>query len=161
MILIVMGVSGSGKSVIGTALADALSFPFFDADTFHPEENIEKMSAGTPLTDHDRVPWLLAIRKSIEEHLEEDKSAVIACSALKASYREILQRDDRRVKLIYLKGDFELIKSRLDARLDHFMPPGLLQSQFDTLEEPDNAWVLSIEDSKEAITHQILELMQN
>lgn len=156
-----MGVSGSGKSVIGHALADALSFPFFDADTFHPKENVDKMSAGTPLTDHDRVPWLLAIRKSIEEHLEEDKSAVIACSALKASYREILQRDDRRVKFIYLKGDYDLIKSRLDERKDHFMPPGLLKSQFETLEEPDNAWILSIDDSEESITHKILELMQH
>ena len=155
-ILVLMGVSGSGKTTIGELLSKKTKWTFYEGDDFHPEKNVTKMKSGTPLTDEDRVPWLLAIREIIEKHLENNTSAIIACSALKASYREVLQRDDKRIHFVFLNGKKALIQSRLDKRKDHYMPADLLQSQFETLEDPDNALVVDIQLAPEEIVSQIL-----
>jgi gluconokinase len=135
-VLVLMGVSGSGKSTTGALLADRLGWPFRDADSFHPPANIEKMSRGTPLTDEDRAPWLAAIAAWIDERLERGEPGIVSCSALKRGYRDVLLGDRAGVRLVFLKGDKSLIASRMAARLDHFMPPALLDSQFAALEEP-------------------------
>lgn len=134
--LIVMGVSGSGKTTIANALGQRLGWIVEDADQFHPESNVTKMSAGIPLTDDDRGPWLRAIAAEIGRKRAADTSIIIACSALKRAYRDILVRDHRDTRIVYLRGAKELIAGRLKARKDHFMPPGLLESQLKTLEEP-------------------------
>jgi gluconokinase len=135
-VLIVMGVSGSGKSTIAARLAERLGWRFEDGDSFHPPANVAKMSAGHPLTDQDRLPWLQAIADEIDHIANADSHAVIACSALKRSYRDILVHGRDDVRLVYLRGDRALIAQRMAARKDHFMPPGLLDSQFATLEAP-------------------------
>ena len=135
--IMVMGVSGAGKSTVGRLIAARLDCPFRDADSFHPRANIEKMSRGEPLTDADRWPWLDAIAAWIAEHRAAGTTCVVTCSALKRVYRDIVTDKQRAdVRLVYLKGGFDLIAARLAARTDHFMPPALLKSQFDTLEEP-------------------------
>jgi gluconokinase len=134
--LIVMGVSGSGKSTIAGRLAERLHWTCEDGDRFHPKSNVEKMSAGHPLTDEDRRPWLQAIADEIDHVCHGGKQAVFACSALKRSYRDILVHGRDDVRIIYLKGSFELIAERLAQRKGHFMPPALLESQFKTLEPP-------------------------
>ncbi|MEO6380436.1 MAG: gluconokinase [Nitrobacter sp.] len=134
--LIVMGVSGSGKTTIANALGQRLGWIVEDADQFHPESNVTKMSAGIPLTDDDRGPWLRAIAAEIGRKRAADTSIIIACSALKRAYRDILVQDHRDTRIVYLRGAKELIAGRLKARKDHFMPPGLLESQLKTLEEP-------------------------
>ncbi|BAY43654.1 carbohydrate kinase [Scytonema sp. HK-05] len=155
MIILVMGVSGSGKSTIGQLLADSLHCEFADADAFHSPENIEKMRHGIPLNDLDRMPWLLALQQAIQQWLQENKNVVLACSALKASYREVLVLDEERVKLVYLKGSFQLIQKRLHMRQDHFMSEELLKSQFNTLEEPSGAITVDISDPQEVIVQKI------
>ena len=135
--IVVMGVSGAGKSTVGRLIAARLDCPFRDADSFHPKANIEKMSRGEPLTDDDRWPWLNAIAAWIAEHRAAGTTCVVTCSALKRVYRDIVSDRQRAdVRLVYLKGGFDLIAARLAARTDHFMPPALLKSQFDTLQEP-------------------------
>ncbi len=151
--IVVMGVSGCGKSTIGQLLASRLDAPFFDGDDFHPPENIAKMAAGRPLTDDDRFPWLLRLRHLIDEQLAAGKTAVIACSALKKSYRDVLRRQG--VVFVYLRGDFETIWARVNGR-HHFMPPALLQSQFDTLEEPSQAITVDITTEPIQIVEAIL-----
>jgi gluconokinase len=155
MIILVMGVSGSGKSTIGQLLADSLHWEFADADSFHSPENIEKMRHGIPLNDLDRMPWLLALQQAIQQWLQKNKNMVLACSALKASYRQVLVLDEERVKLVYLKGAFELIQKRLQTRQDHFMPEELLKSQFNALEEPSGAITVDISDPQEVIVQKI------
>ncbi|NMF65264.1 gluconokinase [Brasilonema octagenarum] len=155
MIILVMGVSGSGKSSIGQLLADSLQWEFSDADAFHSPENIEKMRYGIPLNDLDRVPWLLALQQAIQQWLQENKNMVLACSALKASYREVLVLDEERVILVYLKGSFELIQKRLQMRHGHFMGEKLLKSQFDALEEPSGAVTVDISEPLEVIVQNI------
>lgn len=150
-----MGVSGSGKSTIGQLLADSLHWEFADADAFHSPENIEKMRHGIPLNDLDRMPWLLAMQAAIQQWLQDKKNVVLACSALKASYRQILVLDEERVKLIYLKGSFELIQKRLHMRHGHFMSEELLKSQFDALEEPFGAITVDVSDPPEVVVHNI------
>jgi gluconokinase len=135
-VLVLMGVSGCGKSTTGALLAGRLGWPFRDADSFHPPENIEKMSRGTPLTDDDRAPWLAAIAAWIDERLGAGKPGIGSCSALKRAYRDAILGGREGVRLVYLKGDKALIAKRMAARLDHFMPPALLDSQFATLQEP-------------------------
>jgi gluconokinase len=136
-VLIVMGVSGSGKSTIAELLSRDLGWTFRDGDEFHPQANVDKMQSGTPLTDDDRWPWLRAIAAWIDERREAGEHAIITCSALKKSYRDILIGGSRPdVGLVYLKGDEHLIAQRLAKRKDHFMPKGLLHSQFQTLQEP-------------------------
>jgi carbohydrate kinase, thermoresistant glucokinase family len=155
MFLIVMGVSGSGKSTIGKALADALGWPFYDGDDFHPQANVEKMSKGIPLTDADRAGWLDSLAELIRTSLQENRPGVLACSALKQRYRDQLCVDAAQVKFIYLKGSYELIKARMQARPGHYMKPGMLDSQFAALEEPSDAITVSIESEPAAIIAEV------
>lgn len=150
-----MGVSGSGKSLVGALLAEALGLPFYDGDDFHPAENIAKMASGRPLDDHDRKGWLTALNQLALEHRK--KGAVIACSALKKQHRALLRAGlgDSMV-FIHLNGSYELIKARLEARSAHFMPIGLLQSQFDALEPPLDAVTVSIAQQPREIIDEIL-----
>jgi gluconokinase len=158
-----MGVSGSGKSTIGTILARRLNWDFEDADWFHPPANVEKMHKGAPLTDEDRWPWLNAIAAWIDEARALDGHAVIACSALKRRYRDILMGDRPDVRLVYLKGNEALISRRLATRHEHFMPASLLHSQFEALEEPDDdesPIVVSIEPSPKVIADRVLAALK-
>ena len=134
--IVVMGVSGSGKSTIASMLAQRLHWVYEDADWFHPKSNIEKMHHGEPLNDEDRWPWLRAIAEWIDATRSAGGHGVVACSALKRAYRDILIGDRRDVRLVFLKGDRDLISRRIAARADHFMPSTLLESQFATLQEP-------------------------
>ncbi|MGR3809708.1 NADP-dependent phosphogluconate dehydrogenase [Jiulongibacter sp. NS-SX5] len=152
MIIFVMGVCGSGKSTIGDALAQKLNIPFFDGDDFHPQENIDKMSKGEPLNDNDRAGWLAALNAKAKE----EKNAIFACSALKETYRTILFEGLTNGHLVYLKGSYELIDKRMKARKNHFMPPGLLDSQFATLEEPTYGIQTSIDQSPDLIIKDIM-----
>lgn len=141
---IVMGVSGSGKSTVGRALAERLGWDFFDADDFHPPENIAKMAAGIPLNDSDRTPWLAALSNQLSATLTAGRHPVLACSALKESYRKQLLEGKIGAEIIYLKGSYELLWARMSGRQGHFMKPEMLKSQFATLEEPKNALVLDV-----------------
>jgi gluconokinase len=157
--LIVMGVSGAGKSTIGEKLAERLGWKFEDGDRFHPASNVAKMSTGQPLTDEDRWPWLRAIADEIARICEAAGHVVMASSALKRAYRNILVHGRPDVRIIYLDGPQELIASRLALRKNHFMPPGLLESQFRTLEPPDaseNPVTVSIDGSVETVVNDIL-----
>lgn len=139
MIIIVMGVSGCGKSVVGGRLAEILGAPFAEGDQFHSKANVEKMRNGIPLTDEDRWPWLNAIAEAIDDWRTEGRNAVVACSALKKVYRDILRNGHDDVFIVHLKGTQELIAGRMAKRQHEYMPASLLQSQFDTLEPPDEA----------------------
>ena len=157
-----MGVSGSGKTTIANGIAARLGWGVLEGDKFHPAANIEKMSHGIPLTDEDRWPWLRAIAAAIDKTLAARQSAVVACSALKRSYRDILIGDRRNVDLIYLKGSHALISGRMVQRKGHFMPPALLQSQLDTLEEPgpdEHPIVAEIAPPPDAIVNDIVKQM--
>lgn len=155
-IIIIYGVSGSGKSTVGNLVAEKLSLPFFDADDFHPTANIEKMSAGIPLNDEDRQPWLESINKKMKE-VSTLKGGVFACSALKEKYRSILKEGlILPIHWVLLKGDFELIQKRMSER-NHFMPPKLLRSQFDTLEVPTYGQILDIAAPVTTLGKQILD----
>ncbi len=134
--LIIMGVAGSGKTTTAALLGERLGWPYRDADSFHPPANIEKMSRGEALTDEDRWPWLAAIGAWIDDHLARGESTVVTCSALKRSYRDALVGNRPRAHLVHLVGDKDLIAGRMGARVGHFMPVGLLDSQFATLEQP-------------------------
>jgi gluconokinase len=134
--VVVMGVSGSGKSTIASMLAQRLHWVYEDGDWFHPKSNIEKMHHGEPLNDEDRWPWLRAIAEWIDATRRAQGHGVVACSALKRAYRDVLMGNRRNVRLVFLKGDRELIARRIAARADHFMPSTLLDSQFAALEEP-------------------------
>jgi gluconokinase len=135
-VVIVMGVSGSGKTTVGTLLAGRLGWEYEDADWFHPAANIDKMHNGIPLTDEDRWPWLQAIAAWIDGTRQARGHGVVSCSALKRRYRDILTGNRSDVRLVYLKGDATLIARRIATRHEHFMPASLLKSQFDALEEP-------------------------
>ena len=139
MVVILMGVSGSGKTTVGRKLADDLGWSFHEGDDFHSETSIEKMSRGVPLTDEDRGPWLAALRTVVDRAIEKGENAVLACSALKASYREILRGDHSEVVFVYLKADPRLIAERLEHRAGHYAKRDLLPSQIATLEEPADA----------------------
>ncbi len=136
IIAVVMGVAGSGKTTIGRALASELGAEFLEGDKFHPPSNVAKMSRGEPLDDADRWPWLDRMAEELARARSSGRSAVLACSALKRSYRDRLRRGAPDLRLVFLKGDKALILERLSARKQHFMPPGLLDSQFKVLEEP-------------------------
>ena len=157
-IYIIMGVSGSGKTTIGRLLAAHLNCPFYDADDFHPAENVAKMAAGTPLNDDDRAPWLDRLYAIVSQHLQAGETAVLACSALKKSYRDRLRGGLEDVRFIYLDGRFDLIWQRMQTRQNHYMKPEMLQSQFTTLEIPNEqeAHIINIDQSTKAIIHEIL-----
>jgi gluconokinase len=154
--IIVMGVSGSGKTTVGRLLAARLGIDYFDADSFHSPENIAKMASGIPLTDADRQPWLDRLRQLIVDSMKEGRSGVLACSALKERYRAQLVDGDRDVRVVYLKGSFDLIWQRMSARTDHYMKLEMLKSQFDALEEPKNTLVVSIDQTPGAICDEIM-----
>jgi gluconokinase len=155
MVILIMGVSGSGKTTIGQMLAAQLNWQFQDADDLHSPANIEKMHQGIPLTDADRRPWLRSIRSAIDRSLDTNTNLILACSALKAEYRQDLDLGAARVKFVYLKGSIELIQQRLKQRKGHFMNPDLVKSQFADLQEPDEAIVIEIDRSPAEIVHQI------
>lgn len=157
--LVVMGVSGSGKSTIAEKLAERLDWVFEDGDSFHPASNVAKMRAGHPLTDEDRWPWLQAIADEIDRVCKAGERAVIACSALKHAYRDILVHGRRDVRIVFLRGTQALIADRLARRKGHFMPAGLLDSQFKTLEPPEKSEhpvTVSIDASVETIVEDIM-----
>ena len=157
MIYILMGVSGSGKTTVGQLLASRLHCGFHDADEFHSAANKEKMHAGIPLTDEDRWPWLAAMRAAIDGARAEGRPHVFTCSALRQVYRDRLTPPDGGVTFVFMKGDAATIGGRLSARTDHFFNPALLQSQFETLEEPRNALVLDIRRTPEVLVQDILD----
>jgi gluconokinase len=154
MIVIVMGTTGSGKTTIGSLLAKRLGWEFEDADGFHPPSNVEKMKHGIPLTDADREPWLKALHDKIVEWTAEKRSVVLACSALKQSYRDEL-RASSDVKFVYLKGSYQLFSERVLARKGHFAKQDLLASQFATLEEPTDAIIVDAAPSPEQIVSEV------
>jgi len=159
LIYIVMGVSGCGKSTIGKLLATRLKLPFFDGDDFHPQANVQKMANGLPLNDKDRKCWLQKLNKIAVEHMSN--GAVIACSALKESYRSQLKQNlEKQMVFVYLKGTFKEIHARLKERQDHYMPIELLKSQFETLETPADAIHVSIHHSPNKIISRILDKTQ-
>jgi gluconokinase len=161
-VVIVMGVSGSGKSTIGALLASRLHWEFDDGDWFHPAANVDKMHKGIPLTDEDRWPWLRAIAAFIDEVRRSGGHSVIACSALKRRYRDLLIGERKDVRLVYLKGDEPLLARRLATRHEHFMPPALLHSQFEALEEPgpdENPITVSVDAQPREIVARILAVL--
>lgn len=161
--LVVMGVSGSGKSTIAEHLAARLGWRYVDGDLFHPPANVAKMSAGHPLTDEDRGPWLRAIAAEIDRLLTAGTSSVVACSALKHVYRDILVHGRDDVRIVFLDGTKDLIAKRLAARKGHFMPPGLLDSQFRTLEPPqpsERPVTVSIDASVDGIVDDIVRQLE-
>ena len=153
----IMGVSGSGKTTIGAAVSAKLDWVLLEADDFHPQANIDKMSQGIPLNDEDRWPWLEAIHQAMADHLSHGRSVVVVCSALKDSYRKVIQ-GEFTLSWFYLKGSYELIFRRMQARA-HFMKPEMLRSQFDTLEEPEDAVILDIGQQKEALISEIVDTL--
>lgn len=156
MIVILMGVSGAGKTTVGRVLAARLGWEFHDADDLHPANNKEKMSHGIALTDDDRWPWLAAVRRLVEECLAKGRSAVLACSALKQTYRDEIVADPARVRLVYLKVPQETIADRLAHRTGHFFDPHLLRSQFETLEEPADALTIDASIPAERVADAIV-----
>jgi 6-phosphogluconate dehydrogenase/gluconokinase len=157
--IVIMGVSGCGKTTIGIQLAKQLDLPYFDADDFHSASNIEKMKHGIPLNDEDRMPWLTLLANNIQTW-DVQGGAVLSCSALKESYRKLLASKSKQVNWVYLKGSFKLIQSRLEQREGHYMKSGLLQSQFDTLEEPNYGIHISIENTPELIISKIISKLK-
>ena len=154
--IVVMGVSGAGKSTVGRLIAARLDCPFRDADSFHPAANIEKMRRGEPLTDDDRRPWLETLRQRLDQSADRGEDVVLACSALKHEYRDYLREDvSAPVRYVYLEGSEELIRERLAKRKGHFMPPGLLHSQFEALEPPKDALRVDIAPPVEEIAETI------
>jgi gluconokinase len=158
-VLIFMGVSGSGKTTVGTLFAKKTGATFYEGDEFHPPENIGKMRRGIPLTDADREKWLRTLREIITRSLDEGRFTVVACSALKAVYRDLLQGGDPRVQFVYLTGPRAVIEERLKARRNHFMPPTLLDSQMATLEPPADALNFSCEKSPEEIVTALIQAL--
>jgi carbohydrate kinase (thermoresistant glucokinase family) len=142
--VIVAGVTGSGKSTVGRALADRLGWRFHDADDLHPPENVARMRANQPLTDAQRLPWLLRVRAVVEQAARDGRGDVIACSALKRRYRETIAGGVAGVRFVHLTGDPELLRERLEHRPDHFAGPGLLDSQIEALEPPADALTLDV-----------------
>lgn len=155
-VVLIMGVSGIGKTTVGRLLADKLGWTFHDADEFHPSTNIEKMRLGVPLTDEDRRPWQQQLRQLIGGWIEEQRTVVLACSALTRLYREVLLEGvEDRVRLVYLKGNIDLLTRRLSVREDHFMRQDLVGSQLDILEVPDRALVIDVDESPDRIVDEI------
>jgi gluconokinase len=155
MIVVFMGVSGSGKSTVGKLLAGTMGWTFYEGDDFHPPENIEKMSRGIALSDDDRLPWLTRIKMELEACSRNRSDAVLACSALRSRYRTFLTDGMSDIQFVYLKGDAEVIRERLSSRREHYMKAHMLDSQFASLEEPDDAIVADIRNSPQDIVSYI------
>lgn len=161
MIVVLMGVSGSGKTTVGKLLAVKVGWQFADADDFHPATNVEKMRQGSPLTDEDRSPWLRTLREYIDTVAERGENLVLACSALNHDYREYLTADNsKHVRYVYLQGSEELIAKRLAKRRGHFMPPSLLRSQFEALEPPQDTIRVDITASPAIIAETIMHALK-
>jgi gluconokinase len=159
MVIVLMGVSGSGKTTVGQLLAAALHAEFVEGDAYHPPENIEKMRRGIPLDDRDRWPWLEILSAEIDRWLACGRTVVLACSALKQSYRDILAKGRSGVRFVQLEGDKALIRSRLDRRRGHYMPASLLDSQFLALERPGDAITVDVAKTPEAIAAEIVQAL--
>ena len=157
VIVLLMGPAGSGKTTAGKLLAEQLSWEFADGDDFHPPANIAKMSGGIPLTDEDRLPWLQSIREAIERWLAQGRNVVLACSALKRSYRDLLglHSNAKDIKLVYLQGTYDLLLERLHSRKGHYMKEQMLLSQLRDLEEPTDAITIDVSNSPEQIVSEI------
>jgi carbohydrate kinase (thermoresistant glucokinase family) len=155
-----MGPMGCGKTAIGKMLAKKLGWPFYDADDFHPKENVEKMRAGIALTDEDRKLWLEKLRAHIQRWLKHRKSTILACSALKQAYRDILGVNQSTVRTVYLKGSYELLRKRLEERQHPYMDKNLLRSQLDTLEEPKDGLTVDISATPEIIVGTIIKSLK-
>lgn len=153
-VVVLMGVAGAGKTTVGRLLAKDLGWPFLEADDFHPARNVDKMRRGEPLTDADREPWLASLRARIGRLVREGDSAVVACSALKQTYRDRL-RIDPAVRFVFLKGGAQLLRRRLEERRDHFFPPELLLSQLEALEEPQGVVTVDVAQPPEQIVREI------
>lgn len=153
--IIVMGVSGCGKTTVGRLLAERMGWDFIESDEFHTPRDIEKMSSGIPLNDEDRWPWLQRLHDLLLDHSQEHQSVVLACSALKQAYRDLLSSGLENVFFVFLKGDFDLIHQRMQER-QHYMKADMLRSQFDALEEPQDAVIIDIQHSPDMIVEKIL-----
>ena len=153
--IIIMGVSGCGKTTVGELLSKKTGVPYYDADDFHPQSNIDKMKHNLALTDEDRLPWLNTLANNIKVW-QENEGAILACSALKESYRKILASHGGSILWLYLSGSFELINSRIESRKGHYMKSHLLQSQFDDLEIPEYGYNIGIENTPQEIVNIIM-----
>jgi gluconokinase len=154
--LVLMGVSGCGKTSVGQSLSEQLGWPFYDGDDFHSPENVSKMLKGTPLNDEDRINWLEALQDLISDQLDAGENLILACSALKAKYRQQLSLGNEGLVFVFLNGDFDLIWSRMQTRNDHYMNPDMLKSQFNTLETPSNALEVNIDQPIKTIIQEII-----
>jgi gluconokinase len=159
LLILVMGVSGAGKTTVGAALARSLGWTFLDADDFHPPANVEKMAAGHPLAEEDRAPWLDALAHAIAHQRRAGRDVVVACSALRRAHRERLTKEADRSAVVYLAASPHLIERRLARRTDHFMDPALAASQFDTLEPPADALVLDARRPPDALVRTIRDTL--
>lgn len=159
MVIVLIGPMGCGKTTIGEILAEKLAWKFYDADDYHPIANKKKMSEGIPLDDPDRVPWLETLHQIIADHLSNGNNMILACSALKQSYREILGIDQKQVHSVFLKGSFELLKGRLTSRTHEYMSQELLASQLSTLEEPTTGLIVDISGTPEQAGQAIIDAL--
>jgi len=158
-VIVLMGVSGCGKTSVGERLAQATGLPFFDGDDFHSQANVEKMSRGIPLNDDDRRPWLEALHELIADHLEQGESLIVACSALKQQYRDLLSKGESGMCFVHLKGSFDLIYGRMRRRAGHYMKKEMLQSQFNELEAPADALEIDISLSVSEVVERIVRAL--
>jgi carbohydrate kinase (thermoresistant glucokinase family) len=157
MVLILMGPMGCGKTTIGKMLAEKLGWSFHDGDDFHPQENVEKMRAGIALTDEDRKLWLEKLHANVRDWLRDRQNTILACSALKQAYRDMLGVDQKTVRTVYLKGSYELLRERVEERQHPYMDKNLLRSQLDTLEEPRDGLTVDISATSEIVITTILD----
>jgi gluconokinase len=159
--LVLMGVSGCGKTSVGQSISEQLVWPFFEGDDFHSAENVEKMSRGIPLTDEERTHWLETLHELISEKLHGGENLILACSALKAKYRQQLRTGNEGLVFVFLKGDFDLIWERMQTREDHYMKSEMLKSQFEILEPPKNALHIDIDRPITEIVREISDFLAN